>query len=214
MRLLVTAGPTRERIDAVRYISNRSSGRMGYALAEAAVGLGHDVTLISGPVALEAVSGARMVYVETAGDMLGAVMSAVTDADVVVMCAAVSDYRPVKEYCGKLKKTERCLVLELERTEDILERLGRADRGFCLVGFAAETDDVVANARRKLVSKNLDWIVANDVSFPDRGFESIDNAVTMISRSGEVRDFGLQGKGSLAGKILSTVFDSLGVGNS
>lgn len=213
MRVLVTAGPTRERIDTVRYISNRSSGRMGYALASVAAGWGHDVTLISGSVSLEAVPGTRMIYVETAAEMLGEVLGAVTDADVVVMCAAVSDYRPVTEFPGKLKKTDRRLILELERTEDILGRLGRHERRYSLVGFAAETENVLDNARAKLKSKNLDWIVANNVGIPGRGFDSEENAVTMISRKGEMHEFGLQSKSSLAVKILSTVFAGLGDGD-
>ena len=211
LRIVISAGPTRERIDAVRYISNRSSGKMGYALAEAAVAMGHDVTVISGPVSLRPVRGARTVRVETAEDMLTEVLSASEAADVLIMSAAVSDYRPLEFFNGKIKKTKSSLTLKLERTEDILSRVRQAGFKGCLVGFCAETEDVVENAWMKLHGKKLDWIVANDVSLPDRGFDSDDNAATLLSSGGKLLEFELQSKKELAGKILAAVLGELAV---
>ena len=204
--ILITAGPTREKLDAVRFLTNRSTGKMGYALAEAARDAGYDVTLVSGPVNLPPVSGVTMVMIESAAEMADAVKSRAPEMDVVIMAAAVADYRPVHVHQGKMKKLPGNLTLELERTEDILASLGQVKpAGQILVGFAAETDDLLANASGKLHRKNLDWIIANDVSKSDRGFGSSDNAVTMICRDGRQIDVPLASKQVIAATILQNI---------
>ena len=204
--ILITAGPTREKLDAVRFLTNRSTGKMGYALAEAARDAGYDVTLVSGPVNLPPVSGVTMVMIESAAEMADAVKSRAPEMDVVIMAAAVADYRPVHVHQGKMKKLPGSLTLELERTEDILASLGQVKpAGQILVGFAAETDDLLANAAGKLQRKNLDWIIANDVSKSDRGFGSADNAVTMICRDGRQIDVPLASKQVIAATILQNI---------
>jgi phosphopantothenoylcysteine decarboxylase/phosphopantothenate--cysteine ligase len=185
VRLLVTAGPTREPIDAVRFIGNRSSGRQGYAVAEEAARRGADVTLVSGPTSLPDPFGVRCVLVETAAEMREAVLAAYPEVDAVVMTAAVSDFRPLEAASGKLKKSAAPEVLALERTEDILAELGRDKGERVLVGFAAETYDVIAYARGKLTAKNLDMVVANDVSEPGSGFDSATNRVVFVTADGE-----------------------------
>jgi phosphopantothenoylcysteine decarboxylase/phosphopantothenate--cysteine ligase len=204
MKILISAGPTREAIDPVRFISNRSTGRMGYALAEAALALGHEVSLVSGPVALTPPKGlAEFRPVVSAAEMAEAMKSLAPSAGMIVMCAAVADYRPARVHQAKMKKGEGPLSLELVRTEDILASLGESKRpGQLLVGFAAETEDLVANADGKMRRKNLDWIVANDVSRSDRGFESESNAVTLLSSSGRRIEIPLQAKRELAARIL------------
>lgn len=209
MKVLITAGPTRERIDAVRFLTNRSTGKMGYALAEAARDAGHDVTLVSGPVTLPVPLGIALVPVESAADMAEAVKEFAPWMELVVMCAAVADYRPKQVVAGKMKKTEGDLALELERTEDILNSLGAVKpRGQILVGFAAETDDLLANAQGKLEKKNLDWICANDVSRSDIGFGSDENCVTLIGRDGRRYGIGPDTKRAVAEAILEIVTDS------
>lgn len=181
MKFLITAGPTREPIDPVRYLTNRSSGRMGYALAGAARHEGHDVVLISGPTQLDVPAGVDFVQVETAQQMYEAVRDLLRGVDVAILCAAVADYRPV--VCGtqKMKKGADRLALELEKTPDILGSM-RSVFGFegKLVGFAAETNDVIAYAQDKLQRKQCDFIVANDVSRSDIGFDSRENEVTLV----------------------------------
>ena len=205
-KILITAGPTREKIDAVRFLSNRSSGKMGYALAAAARDAGLDVTLVSGPVALAPVDGVTMVRIESAAEMAEAVKSRAPGMDVVIMAAAVADYRPKAAFDGKLKKLPGGLTLELERTEDILASLGQVKpAGQLLIGFAAETDDLIANASGKLARKNLDWIVANDVRRADRGFASDRNAVTLLARDGRRIDLELAPKPEIARRILRIV---------
>lgn len=206
--ILISAGPTREKYDAVRFWSNRSSGKMGYALASAAAARGWQVTLVSGPVALTAPAGVEVVRVESAAEMAEAVKSRAPAMDAVIMAAAVADYRPVKTFAGKMKKMPGKLVVEFERTEDILASLGRVKRpGQILVGFAAETDDLLANAAGKLERKNLDWIVANDIGAADRGFAVDTNAVTLLSSTGTRIDLPLASKAEIAGCILDTVFE-------
>ena len=185
MRFVVTAGPTREPIDPVRYISNRSSGKMGYAIAEAALAAGHNVVLISGPVNLDPPRGARFIPILTSDDMYNAVHKHVRDCDVFVMCAAVADYRPLKISETKIKKRDEHFALDLISTRDILASLPEKDRQFLVVGFAAETNDVEENAAKKLRKKNCDIIVANDVSSADSGMESDVNEVTIFFRNGE-----------------------------
>ena len=182
MKILITAGPTREKIDPVRYISNNSSGRMGYAIAQAALSLGHEVTLISGPVAITPPEKVNLIKIVSAAEMAQAVHENSPSADMVIMCAAVADYRPAHPWDSKVKKMPGKLVLELERTEDILGSLGQNKRpGQVLVGFAAETDDLESNALGKLERKNLDWIAANLVS---DGFGTDTNRITLYSRDG------------------------------
>ncbi len=206
MNILVSAGPTREKIDAVRFITNRSTGKMGYAVAEAACALGHRVTLVSGPVALRPPEGVEFVSVESAAEMAGAIFSRSPQADLIVMTAAVADYRPVSAASGKLKKQPGRLTLELERTVDILAGLGQEKRpGQLLVGFAAETENLLAYAADKLERKNLDWIAANDVSRSDIGFGSDRNAVTLIGRNGAIFELGPAPKIEIARRLLEIV---------
>ena len=202
MKFLITAGPTREKIDDVRFLSNRSSGKMGYALANCALEAGHDVTLVSGPVSLTPLPGIKLIQVESAAEMACEVRRFADSADIIIMAAAVADYRPRKTFEGKLKKSRDRLTIELERTEDILDSLGKFNSHARLVGFAAEAKDLIANAETKLKSKHLDWIIANDISRDDRGFNSDQNAVVMLSADGEKFELPLQPKTEIARKIL------------
>jgi len=186
VRFLITAGPTREPIDPVRYISNRSSGKMGYAIAEAALTEGHDVTLISGPASVEPPRIANLIPVSTSDEMFEAVHRHADKCDICVLCAAVADYKPANVSSTKIKKRDAKFSLELIPTRDILDSLGhKQDRQFVLVGFAAETDHVEENAAKKLRAKNCDIIVANDVSGADSGMESDVNEVIILFRDGE-----------------------------
>ncbi len=181
MKFLITAGPTREAIDPVRYLTNRSSGRMGYALAGAARHEGHEVLLISGPTTLDVPAGVDFIPVESAQQMYEAVRDMAGQADVAILCAAVADYRPVAVADQKIKKDAGRLVLELERTPDILGSM-RSTFGFAgvLVGFAAETQQVEDYARGKLERKQCDLVVANDVSRSDIGFDTRENEVILV----------------------------------
>lgn len=181
MRVLVTAGPTREALDPVRYLTNRSSGKMGYAMAEAFARAGHAVLLVSGPTALEVPEGVDFLPIETAAEMFEAVRRQIGRMDAAVFAAAVADYRPAEVSEQKIKKTGETLTLELVRTPDILGSV-RGDFGFTgtLVGFAAETRDLAANAREKLERKGCDLVVANDVSKPGIGFDSDRNEVLLV----------------------------------
>ena len=185
MKFVVTAGPTREPIDPVRYLSNRSSGKMGYAIAEAAIEAGHEVVLISGPVHVDLPRGARLISVSTSDEMFDAVHRHADKCDICVLCAAVADYKSAHVSKQKIKKENAPLSLELIPTRDILASLGEQDRQFLLVGFAAETNDVEENAQKKLRAKNCDIIVANDISRADSGMESDENEVTILFRTGE-----------------------------
>lgn len=184
--VLVTAGPTREPVDPVRYLSNRSSGRMGYALATLARRRGAQVTLITGPTTLRPPSGARVVPVQTAEEMREAVLSSVSTATVVIKAAAVADYRVARPAAEKIRSKQEGLSLPLAPNPDILGELGRAKGARFLVGFAAETADVRASARAKLEAKGVDLMVANDVSRPDIGFDAEENEVVMLDRWGGV----------------------------
>jgi phosphopantothenoylcysteine decarboxylase/phosphopantothenate--cysteine ligase len=207
--VLITAGPTQEEIDPVRYITNRSSGRMGYALAEAAARRGARVVLVSGPTALAAPAGVETVPVRSAADMAEAVLSRVDSTDIVIMAAAVADYRPVQRASQKIKKQAGPLTIELESTRDILQEIGRRigsrSGSRFVVGFAAETENLIENARKKLLSKNLDMIVANDVSGADTGFDSEFNAAVLLSRDGEPVELSRMTKREMAGRILDEV---------
>lgn len=203
MRVLVTAGPTREALDPVRFISNRSSGKMGYALAQAALESGHSVRLISGPVALAPPPGARLVRVTTAAEMLRAVRRHADRCDVLVMAAAPADWRPQRTAPLKLKKRDGPPRIAWAATPDILKSIAARKRKaqvFC--GFAAETHNLAAEARRKLREKNLDVVAANDVSKKDRGFESARNALTVYFADGRVRRGALATKTTCARWLL------------
>ncbi len=204
LKVLVTAGPTVEPMDPVRYITNRSTGKMGYALARAARQRGAEVVLVSGPTSLRQPFGIRFFAVKTAEEMREAVFENRPQCDIVIKAAAVSDYRPRQSARQKIKKGDDSLSLELVKTPDILAELGDTKKDFpaILVGFAAETEDLLANARQKLRSKGLDMIVANDVSRDDTGFEADTNRVKMIYGDGQVEDSPLMTKEEVAHLIL------------
>lgn len=195
---LITAGPTREPLDPVRYLSNRSSGKMGYALAAAARAAGHRVTLISGPTALALPEGVAVTKVNTAQEMYDAVHAALPNSQVAIFCAAVADYRPVSVAAQKIKKHGKTLTLTLERTPDILGSVRDAGFRGVLVGFAAETENLLENAAGKLRRKGCDLIVANDVSGTTIGFDSDDNEIILVFASGEIRPQPQAGKRELA----------------
>jgi phosphopantothenoylcysteine decarboxylase/phosphopantothenate--cysteine ligase len=203
--VLVTAGPTREPLDPVRYLSNRSSGKMGYAIAKAAAARGARVILVSGPTALAPPRGVDVIHVETAQQMHDAVLAKLHAATVVIKAAAVADYRPKQMAGRKLKKDEAVIEVRLEPTPDILAEVGKRKERRILVGFAAETEDLVANARKKLQRKNLDLMVANDVSQPGAGFDSDTNAVKILDAQGGVEEIPLQSKRSVADRVLDRV---------
>ena len=207
--VVITAGPTYEDIDPVRFVGNRSSGRMGYAVAAEALRRGAAVTLVTGPTHLTPPHGAEVVQVRSAADMHAAVMDRVPGRDVVIMAAAVADYTPSETSTQKVKKDDGPVTITLNRTKDILGELGRLPsrkqhRTPVLVGFAAETSDVVSYARKKLTEKGVDLIVANDVSRTDAGFDVDTNAVTLITAAG-AEDVPLQAKSAVAAKILDRV---------
>jgi phosphopantothenoylcysteine decarboxylase/phosphopantothenate--cysteine ligase len=204
LKVVVNAGPTREAIDPIRFISNRSSGKMGYAVAGAAAARGARVTLVSGPVSLPRPEGCEVIAVESAGQMLEATVAAAADADIVVATAAVADYTPAHYSESKLKKGDGELSLELARTADILARLG-ADRTSgprVLVGFAAETDDLLANAQAKLARKNLDMIAANRIGGDDSPFGSDSNSVVILRPGHDPEPIGPASKLHIAHAIL------------
>lgn len=203
LHFLITAGPTREAIDPVRFLSNRSSGRMGFALAQAAAEAGHAVWLVAGPVALETPAGVRRIDVESAEEMWEAVRPLAPAAHVVVMAAAVADYRPACILPHKLKKSAPALQIDLVRTRDLLASLrAEADFAGVLVGFAAETGQLVENAREKLLRKGCDLIVANDVSRPGIGFDSPDNEVVLLHPDGRARHLPRASKLEIARELV------------
>ncbi len=204
VRVLVTAGPTREPIDAVRFIGNRSSGRQGYAIADEAARRGAEVTLVSGPTALAEPAGVRTVRVETAAEMLAAALAAYGEADLVIAAAAVADLRPVAPVAGKIAKAESPATIGLERTVDILALIGEHKGAHVLVGFSAEAGDPVASAREKLAAKNLDLIVANDVTAPGAGFDVLTNRVTLIDATATT-ELPLMDKRAVARAVLDRV---------
>jgi phosphopantothenoylcysteine decarboxylase/phosphopantothenate--cysteine ligase len=203
--VLVTAGPTREELDPVRFISNHSSGKMGYAIARAAWRRGARVILVSGPTSVAAPWGVETVRVGSAVDMRDAVMARLAESSIVVKSAAVADYRPKERAPGKVKKVAEKLSIELERNPDILSEIGKNKGGRLIVGFAAETADLMANARKKLSDKNLDMIVANDVGEPGAGFDVDTNIARLIYRDGTVDEPGIMSKERLADLILDRV---------
>ena len=201
-RIVVTAGGTQEPIDPVRYISNRSSGKMGYALAEAARDRGAKVTLITAPTLLSHPVGVEVIHVGTAQEMYQAVKGNISQIDALIMAAAVADYRPAKAVGEKIKKREAGLTLELELTEDIL---GSVKGDFVKVGFAAESSNLEENARQKLREKKLDLIVANDITVTGSGFGADSNQVTIIDREGRIDSLPLLPKQEVADKVLDKV---------
>ena len=204
-KVLITAGPTREKIDAVRFISNYSSGKMGYALAEAAIELGAETTLISGPSALAPPSGARFIPIESTEQLYQAVTKEFENTDCLIMAAAPSDFKPETEYSDKIKRNGGSLNLTFEPTVDILKSLSNGKRKNQLViGFALETSDAIANATKKLSDKNLDAIVVNKVS-TNTGFNSDTNQVTLILRDGEPIEFPLLTKSETSFKLLEVL---------
>jgi phosphopantothenoylcysteine decarboxylase/phosphopantothenate--cysteine ligase len=204
--IVVTAGGTQEPIDPVRYISNHSSGKMGYALAEAARDRGANVTLVTAPASLTEPVGVDVVKVNTAQEMRQAVENVTPQAEALVMAAAVADYRPTKVSKDKIKKGEAGLTLELECTTDIL---GSVKGNFIKVGFAAESSNLVENAKQKLKQKGLDLIVANDITASDSGFGADSNRVTIIDREGKIDSLPLMAKREVADKILDRVAELL-----
>lgn len=203
LRVLVTAAGTREPIDPVRYVGNRSSGKMGYAVAQMAAERGANVLLISGPSALAAPPNVRVVNVETTKEMLEACLAAYGDVDIVIKAAAVADYRPRDVADQKIKKkTDDALTVVMDKNPDILKTLGAKKEQQVLVGFAAETQNLLANAREKVVKKNLDMIVANDVTAAGAGFNSDTNIVKFLFANGDVRELEQMPKVDVANKIL------------
>ena len=204
MKILVNAGPTREKIDPVRFISNHSSGKMGYAIAEAAILMGHEVTLVSGPVSISAPENLhKFISIESAAEMAEAMKREFGEAELTILCAAVADYRPAHPEKQKMKKKEGNLFLELERTEDIASSLGGMKKdGQILAGFAAETNDLEANALTKMRKKNFDFIAANVVGVPGRGFGAENNAITLYRADGTKKELSLKSKKDLAKELL------------
>ena len=206
-KCLISAGPTREWIDSVRYLSNPSSGKMGFELARSAMEKGHDVTLVSGPVSLSCPEGVNFVAVETALEMREALINFFAEADLTIMSAAVSDHRPENLGNLKIKKDQLPDQLKLIPNPDILLELGKLKSSQqTLVGFAAESDDHLDNARKKLEGKNLDWIVVNDISNRTIGFESEKNEVTLLSRKNETFTLPLSTKREIASGILQRIW--------
>ena len=207
--VVVTAGPTREAIDPVRFISNPSSGRQGFALAQAALDRGARVTLIAGPTHLTPPVGAQYISIHTAQEIKTAVLDATAQADLLLMAAAVADYRPQEQAPQKIKKSEANLTLELTRTPDVLSavavRWAETRYPRLVVGFAAESQDLLENARQKLGTKNMDLVIANDITAPDAGFATTTNQVTIINREGDTTQLPLMSKEAVAAAILDHI---------
>jgi phosphopantothenoylcysteine decarboxylase/phosphopantothenate--cysteine ligase len=203
--VLITAGPTQEPLDPVRYISNRSSGKMGYALADAAAARGARVILVSGPVSLGLPAGVEVVRVRTAVEMRDAVFARLGEADIVIKSAAVADFHLSKVPEQKVKKTAARMSLELDPTPDILAELGRKKTNQLLIGFAAETQNLAAEARRKLETKNCDMIVGNDVKGSETGFDSDENEVVLVTKAGEPVKVARASKREIADRIFDEV---------
>ncbi len=204
-KVVVTAGPTRERIDPVRYLTNFSSGKMGYAMAEAAAALGAETVLISGPVNIQPPANVQVISIESAEEMLQAVLSHYDTASIVVKTAAVADYRPKEVHSQKMKKKDGDASIILERTSDILSELGKRKKHQLLIGFAAETNDVVHYAKGKLEKKNADYIVANDVTEEGSGFGTETNSVTLVGKGDVEIHFPHASKKELALQLFKTI---------
>ncbi|MDY7223056.1 bifunctional phosphopantothenoylcysteine decarboxylase/phosphopantothenate--cysteine ligase CoaBC [Halalkalibacterium halodurans] len=208
-KIVITAGPTQETIDPIRFFTNRSSGKMGYALAKAARDFGGNVTLISGPTSLEKPDGVSVVNVKSAQDMYEAVLAEFSDADVVIKTAAVADYRPRVVHEQKVKKKDGDWVIELERTVDILKTLGEKKESQFLVGFAAESQEVETYAQKKLKEKNADMIVANNVTEEGAGFQTDTNRVTVYFKQGDVKPLPLMTKDEVAHRLIMMISEQL-----
>lgn len=208
MKFVVTAGPTREPLDPVRFLSNRSSGKMGYAIAAAALEAKHEVILVSGPVALTAPLGAEVVRVTTGDEMFEAAAAQLAHCDVFVMCAAVCDYKPARYSPQKMKKQSTPFSLALEPTRDILASLTSAPHDCYVVGFAAETQELAESAQGKLKEKNCDLMVANDVSRADIGMDSDDNELVIFFKDGEQKKLPRAKKTELARRLLKIILDA------
>lgn len=204
-KVVVTAGPTRERIDPVRFLTNFSSGKMGYAMAEAAANLGAETFLISGPVSIDAPANVTLIPVESATEMYDAVMERFETASIVIKTAAVADYKPKEVHSQKMKKQQGDSTILLERTSDILAELGKRKTTQLLIGFAAETNDVVHYAKGKLVKKNADYIIANDVTEEGSGFGTETNSVTLVGKQDVEMHFPHLPKKELALQLLQTI---------
>jgi phosphopantothenoylcysteine decarboxylase/phosphopantothenate--cysteine ligase len=204
MKFLVTAGPTREAIDPVRFLSNRSSGKMGYALAAAALEAGHEVALISGPVCIAPPPGADVTRVTTADEMAGAVQTGInTGCDVFIMCAAVADFKPREVRAAKIKKSEGLARIDLVPTRDILATVALPrDRRVIIAGFAAESESLAENARAKMRAKRCDLLCANDITRMDTGFDADENELTIFFRDGSERHLERAPKIDLAREIV------------
>ncbi|CBH21978.1 fused 4'-phosphopantothenoylcysteine decarboxylase; phosphopantothenoylcysteine synthetase, FMN-binding [Acetoanaerobium sticklandii] len=204
--VLVTAGPTQEAIDPVRYITNKSTGKMGYALAYQAALMGAKVTLVTGPTNLEIPFGiSEVIKVKSAQQMYEAVTSSFDEMDIVIKSAAVADYKPKNISDSKIKKSDSDLVLELDRNKDILFELGKLKTKQVLVGFAAETDDLIANAQKKLAKKNLDFIVANDLKQEGAGFAGDTNIVKLLFADGNIQELPIMTKNQLSKEIYDKI---------
>lgn len=213
-KLLITAGPTQEKIDPVRYLTNYSSGKMGFAIAEVAANMGADVTLVSGPVALPTPRGVKRIDVVTTEEMYQTVLNYYPNQDIVIKAAAVSDYRPAIQYQEKLKKQAEQMTIELKRNKDILLSLGQMKEHQYLVGFAAETRNVEQYGQDKLSKKNLDAIVINDVSKPGIGFGADNNEVLIIMKDGTEIKIDQTSKSSIASQLLTHIAKQIGVERS
>jgi phosphopantothenoylcysteine decarboxylase/phosphopantothenate--cysteine ligase len=213
-RVLITVGATREEIDPVRFISNRSSGRMGFALAEEALKRGAEVTVVRGVTTVEAPSGVRVIKALSAEEMSRAVASEAAKTSVFIGAAAIADYRPIERAAEKIKKSKESLTLTLERTPDVLSEVAASrSNGMLVIGFAAETENVIENATDKLRRKNLDAVVANDVTRPDSGFDTTTNAVTIITKGGSALELPVMSKREAANRILDVIVTLRSNGN-
>lgn len=205
-KILITAGPTRESIDPMRYITNRSTGKMGYNIAIEAIKRGAKVTLISGPTNLEVPKGLhKFIQIESAKQMYDEVTTNLDDNDVIIKSAAVADYKPANYYDKKIKKSDDDLYLKLERNKDIAKEIGKLKKDKILVGFAAETDDIIENAKSKVIKKNMDFIVANDLTKEGAGFSVDTNIVKIIDKEGDITDYPIMKKEEVANIILDKI---------
>ncbi len=205
-KILITAGPTRESIDPMRYITNRSTGKMGYNIAIEAIKRGAKVTLISGPTNLEVPKGLhKFIQIESAKQMYDEVITNLDDNDVIIKSAAVADYKPANYYDKKIKKSDDDLYLKLERNKDIAKEIGKLKKDKILVGFAAETDDIIENAKSKVIKKNMDFIVANDLTKEGAGFSVDTNIVKIIDKEGDITDHPIMKKEEVANIILDKI---------
>lgn len=204
-KILITAGPTQEAIDPVRYITNHSSGKMGYSIAKAARDRGALVTLVSGPVNLERISGIKMIDVVSAEDMYNAVMDNIETSDIIIKSAAVADYKPLNVSDQKMKKNDDDLSIPLSRTKDIALSIGKVKNNKVFVGFAAETENIVENGKKKIEKKNFDFIVCNDISKDGAGFKSDTNIITIIDKDGSVNSLEKMLKSEVAEIILDKI---------